>query len=73
MSDFFSKTWPDTFRRVLVYGKEQEPKKKLDISSLCTKLTFLRFDRRKTFLDAEKYNSKRLFSNDVEWKSVTRG
>ena len=28
MSDFFSKTWSDTFRSALVYGNEQEFQKK---------------------------------------------
>ena len=27
MSDFFLKTWSDTFRSVLMYGKEQESRK----------------------------------------------
>ena len=32
MSDFFSKTWSDTFRSVLVYGKEQESREKYFIN-----------------------------------------
>ena len=29
MSDFFSKTWSDTFRSVLVYEKEQNSRKNI--------------------------------------------
>ena len=29
MSDFFLKTWSDTFRSVLLYGKEQESREKV--------------------------------------------
>ena len=29
MSDLFLKTWSDNFRSVLIYGKEQESRKKI--------------------------------------------
>ena len=47
MPDFF-KTWSDTFRSVLIYGREQEPKK--IFITVQEKLTFLlRCDHRNTF------------------------
>ena len=46
---FFSKTWSDNFRSVLIYGKEQESRKKCFIT-VQKLFTFLRtFDRRNTF------------------------
>ena len=48
MSDFFSKTWSDTFRSVLVYGKGQESRQKIFHNrEKKKKFIFLRsFDRR---------------------------
>ena len=46
---FCSKSWSDTFRSVLVYGKEQESRKKI-FHNRAKKFIFLRvFDRRNTF------------------------
>ena len=54
---FFSKTGSDTFRSVLVYGKEQQSRKNIFHNS-AKKFNFLRrFDRRNT----EKSNSKCCF------------
>ena len=48
--DSCSKTWCDTFRSVLVYGKEQESREKLYFITVQKKFFFLRrFDRRNTF------------------------
>ena len=71
---FFWKMWSDTFKSVLVYGKEQESRRKI-FHNRAKKFIFLRsFDRRNTFfLEFEKSNSKRLFLNDSKCKSVTRG
>ena len=68
----FSKAGSDTFRSVLVYGEEPEAQK---ICHNCTKkIIFLRgFDRRNTFLDIEKSNSKNLLSNDSKCKTISRG
>ena len=46
---FFSKTGSDTFKSVLIYGKEQESRKK-NIHHRAKNFTFLRrFDSRNTF------------------------
>ena len=73
MLNFFSKTWSDTFRSVLVYGKEQKSRK--TCHNRAKKFIFLRrFDRRDPFsLDIEKANSKRLLLNDPKCKTITRG
>ena len=69
---FLSETRSDTFRSVLINGKEQKSGKKWYIP--VQKITFLRrFDRRNTFLDIEKSISKRLFSDYSKCKTVTRG
>ena len=59
---------------VLVHGKGQESRKMYFIT-VQKKFIFLRrFDSRNTFfLDIEKSDSKRLFSNDSKCKSITRG
>ena len=63
MSDFFSKTLSDNFKRVLIYGKDQESRNKI-FRNRAKNIHFLRtFDYKKQgFLDSEKTNSKRLFS-----------
>ena len=49
MSDFFSKTGPDTCRSILMYGKEQESLKNYFITRQ-KKIIFLgRFHRRNVF------------------------
>ena len=49
MSDFFSETQFDTFRSVLIYGKEQESRKKELFHNRAKNFTYLRrFDRRNT-------------------------
>ena len=56
-----SKKRSDAFRSFLIYGKEQESRKKV-FRNRAKKSTFMRrYDRRNTFLDTEKSNSKRLF------------
>ena len=45
MSDFFSKTGSDTFRSVLIHGKEQESRKKFHNRAK----KFHLLDRRNTF------------------------
>ena len=74
MSDFFSKTGSDTFRSVLIYGKDQESRKKCVIT-VQKNFVFLRgLDRRNTFLQISKKSySKSLFSNYTKCKTVTRG
>ena len=59
---------------VLIYGKEQESRKKI-FHNRVKKFTFLRrFDCRKTFfLDIKKSNSKKLFSNGSKCITITRG
>ena len=45
----YSKTWSDTFRSVLIYGKEQESRKKI-FHNRAKKFIFLRgFDHRNKF------------------------
>ena len=68
---FFSKTGSDTFRSVLISGKEQESGKKM-CQYRAEKIVFpRRFDRRNTLLlDIKKSNSKYLFSNDSKCKTV---
>ena len=71
--EFFSKTGSDTFRNVLINGKEQESRKKHVItvqkrnSSSREGLTV-----ETRFLDIEKSNSKSLFSNDSKCKTIAR-
>ena len=48
MLDFFSKTWSDTFRSVLINGKEQGSRKKYFIPVQKKIILLRRFDRRKT-------------------------
>ena len=69
---FFSKTRSDTFRSVLIYGKEQEPRKKYfrtvqDNSSSREGLTV-----GTRFFYVEKSNSNRSFLNDSKYKTITR-
>ena len=73
MSDFFE-AGSDTFRSILIYGKEQESRKRKYIITV-QKIIFLRgFDRRNAFfLDIEKSNLEILFSNDSKRKTITRG
>ena len=71
MSDFFSKTWSDNFRSVLIDEKEKEHRKKYFII-VQEIITFLRtFELLNVLLDIEKSNSKRLFSNDSKCKKIT--
>ena len=74
MWDFFSKTGSDTFRSVLIYGKEQEFRKKYVITVQKESIFLRGFDRRNMFfLVIEKSDSKRLFSNDSKCKAITKG
>ena len=54
MSDFFSKTWSDTFRSVFVYGKEHESPKTYFIIVQKTFIFPRRFDRRNMFLEISR-------------------
>ena len=68
MSDFFSKTGSDTFSSVLKTGKEQESRKKF-ITVKKIHLAETVWLWKHVFLDIEKSNSKRLFSNYSKHKT----
>ena len=66
------KTGSDTFRSLLIYQKEQESGKNiLTMHENSSSLEGLMAETH--FLDIEKSNSKRLFSDNSKCKIVTKG
>ena len=73
MSDFFEKHGL-ILSEVFWYMERSKNLKRYILHNHAKRLVFLRrFHLRDTFLDIEKSNSKRLFSNDFKCKLVTRG